>query len=101
MAVFVLRDSWERGQGVLGFPSPLSPRTLLFFPNIEAGAVMHMRGVVEPLNVFFLDKAFGTIRMLTLQPEEVIIVPAGTAHVVELSTKARPPQNFEFLKTYR
>lgn len=96
--IYTLREPWERAQGVLAFPAPFSPRDMLFFPQVADGTVMHMRGVTEPLNIFFLDTAMNVIRMVTLQPEDVVLVPPGVAHVVELSTKARPPQSFEPLK---
>ena len=98
--VKMFQTSAEQAAGALSQPSPLPPESLLFFPRIEPGQTVHGRGMREPLNVYFLDDNFKEIHRGRLDPGTTAIVPWGTRHVVELSTKATPPSSFYFLANY-
>lgn len=96
--IVVFRTPEERAVGAVSQPSPLPVNYVLFFPHIDENSVMHMRGMTERLNIFFLDSALNVISFKTMDPEEVLLVPRNSKHVVELSVNAKPPKDFAFLR---
>jgi uncharacterized membrane protein (UPF0127 family) len=98
--VIVFKEPGEKAVGALGLQSPIPANYVLFFVGADPGTVVHMRGMREPLQVFFLDGVLSVISSITLQPEDAYLVPQGTRYVTELSTKAQPPADFAFLRNY-
>ena len=98
--VKLLKTPEQHAAGVLAFPSPLPLNMLLLFCQIAPGSVIHTRGVQEPLNIFVLNASFREIFMTTLNPDQVLTLPEGAAHVVEMSVRAAPPPNFKMLLWY-
>jgi uncharacterized membrane protein (UPF0127 family) len=98
--VVAFRTPEEKAAGALAMPTPLPVNYLLFFPMIDENAIIHMRGMTERLNVFFLDPALNVISFKTLDPGDSLMVPRNARHAVELSVNAKPPQNFQFLQEH-
>ena len=98
--VVVFRTPEERAVGAISQPSPLPGNYVLFFPRIEENAVIHMRGMTERLNVFFLDAAFGVVSFKTMDPGDSYLVPRNARHAVEMPVSAKPPKDFQYLQEY-
>jgi uncharacterized membrane protein (UPF0127 family) len=98
--VVAFRTPEEKSAGALAMPTPLPVNYLLFFPRIDENSIIHMRGMKERLNIFFLDMNFNVISFKTLDPEDTLMVPRNARHVVEMSVNAKPPSSFQFLQEH-
>jgi uncharacterized membrane protein (UPF0127 family) len=100
MKIVTFRTPEERAVGAISQPSPLPGNYVLFFPRIEENSIIHMRGMTERLNIFFLDAAFGVISFKTMDPGDSFLVPRNARHAVEMSVNGKPPKDFQFLQDY-
>lgn len=72
---------------------PIPARTLFLFPRISAGQTFHSQGVLEPFEIFFLNRHGRIMSSWTVEPPDgVIETPPGTTMVVE----GREGTHYEF-----
>jgi len=83
MRLVIFETTAEKQKGLIGLR--LIPQdTLFIFPNIQSGIRFHARGVLEPFEIYFLDKddnLFQTAQIIP--PLGEIRTPIGTITVIE------------------
>ena len=85
MKAKILSTSSEKSVGVIGRDS-LDKDEIYIFLHIYPYTSFHMRNVVFPLEIAFLDQECGIIDIKTMEPEEGnATAPSGTVYAVEAS----------------
>jgi hypothetical protein len=80
-------------------PRPLPVDLLLFFPFIQAGGVLHTRGLKEPIRVYLLDADYDLVgEALDAPPESAFPLSGNIRHVLETSCSCPLIADFAFLK---
>jgi len=97
----IFRSLKDQRQGALTLGYPLPKNILMFFPNVADGGVVHTKGMSESLFVVFLDKNFSMINYQVLAPNQMVMMPLETVHMVEFPVPSQiPAEGFEFLREY-
>lgn len=73
----------EKAHGLQGV-EPIPRRTIFIFPETLAGTVFHSRNVLEPFEIYFMNKDGRIMESWRVTPPAGIIqTPMGTETVVE------------------
>lgn len=84
MTVHVLKTTNEKVKGVIG-KKDIDLNDIYLFTSIEPKTAFHMKGVVFPIKIAFLDKNFGIISIEDMEPDiGNATAPEDTCYAVEV-----------------
>lgn len=81
--VIRLRTPGQQARGLIGM-KPIPTDTVWFFPLMSgATGKFHTFGVLEPIEIMFLDGEYQIIRFAALSPDQEVAIPDAAVFAVE------------------